>query len=65
MEPAVATPDQQVTPTREELLAEIRRRGRRRSFDEILGPEPEPGTEHELADFIAWLEALRRVPHQG
>jgi hypothetical protein len=48
------------TTTRDELLAEIRRRGRRRSFEEMLGPEPD--THGELHEFLGWLEEQRRIP---
>ena len=50
-------------PTREELLAEIRRHARPRSFEEMLGPKPQPGdADDDLEGFLEFLEEQRRVP---
>jgi hypothetical protein len=47
-------------PSRDELLADIRRHGRGRCFEEMLGPAPAPGDAEELQEFLAFLEEQRR-----
>ena len=50
-------------PTRDELLAELRRQARPRSFEEMLGPKPQPGdADDDLEGFLALLEEQRRQP---
>jgi hypothetical protein len=50
--------------SREEMLAEIRRLARARRFEEMLGPEPDPGDADELRDFLTFLEEQRRQHQQ-
>jgi hypothetical protein len=52
--------DQEREKTREELIREIHERQRPRSFDDMLGPEPEPGDDEDLEDFLQYLREVRQ-----
>lgn len=45
----------------DEKVADILQRASARSFEELLGPEPEPGTEYEVDEFLGWLGEQRRA----
>jgi len=49
-----------IVPSSAELLEEIRRKGRKRMFEEMLGPEPCRGDAAELEVFLSFLEEQRR-----
>lgn len=46
--------------TREDTLVEIRRGCRPRRFNEMLGPNPQPGDAEDLEDFLCYLHSYRR-----
>jgi hypothetical protein len=52
-------------PTPEQKRAELQRRFPPRNFDELLGPQPPPGTDGEVDDFLSWLEERRRLSATG
>jgi hypothetical protein len=55
----MAISEQPREKSRDELLAEIWRAHHPRSFEEMLGPEPQPGDADDLEDFLRFLHSHR------
>jgi hypothetical protein len=61
----MAITDQTRTRAREERIAAILRTHRPLTFEEMLGPEPEPGDSEDLQAFLDFLHSRHepvRVP---
>lgn len=55
--------EQKPTRSREERIAAILRKHRPLRFEEMLGPEPEPGDAEDLEAFLAFLASRREPVH--